>query len=63
MHTVQPLQEDRGALVGVHAGGGLATPVVKPVAKSNPLPLHQYLETLWIHMYTHTHTHTHTQGL
>ncbi len=42
--AVQPLEEDRAALVGVL--GRLPTPVAKPVAVGQPLTLDQHLEAL-----------------
>ena len=44
--TVQPLEEDRAALVGVQAGRVLPATIAEPVAKPQPLSLHQYLEPL-----------------
>ena len=48
MDTVQPLEEHRGTLVAVGTGSRLATTVVKPVTKPEPLPLHQHLKALGI---------------
>lgn len=44
--TVQPLQEDRAALVQVLRVLSMATPVGELMAKVQPLGLHQNLEAL-----------------